>query len=34
MLEQQTQLMTIEEYVRLYEQEGPFELIDGERMTA
>lgn len=26
-----TQLLTIEEYVRLYTQEGPFEIIGGER---
>jgi Uma2 family endonuclease len=29
---ERTQLMTIDEYVRLYETEGPFELINGERV--
>ncbi len=29
---EQTGLMTIEEFVRLYETEGPFELINGERI--
>ncbi len=34
MLEQQrTGVMTIEELVRLYEEEGPFEIIDGERIV-
>lgn len=28
---EQTNLMTVEEFVRLYDSEGPFELIDGER---
>lgn len=32
MLEQRAGLMTIEEFVRLYDEEGPFELIDGERI--
>jgi Uma2 family endonuclease len=29
---EQTGLMTIEEFVRLYETEGPFELVNGERV--
>lgn len=29
---EQTGLMTLAEFVRLYETEGPFELIDGERV--
>src|SRR5262245_59383965 len=29
---EQTGFMTIEEFVRLYETEGPFELINGERI--
>jgi Uma2 family endonuclease len=29
---EQTGLMTIEEFVRLYDTEGPFELIEGERI--
>ncbi len=29
---EQTGLMTLEEFVRLYEQEGPFEIIEGERV--
>jgi Uma2 family endonuclease len=29
---EQTGLMTIEEFVRLYETEGPFELVNGERI--
>jgi Uma2 family endonuclease len=28
---EQTQLLTLDEFVRLYEKEGAFELIDGER---
>jgi len=32
MIEQRTGLMTIEEFVRLYDEEGPFEIIDGERI--
>jgi Uma2 family endonuclease len=28
---EQTGLLTIEEFVRLYDREGPFEIIDGER---
>jgi len=28
----QTKRMTIDEYMRLYESEGPFEIIDGERV--
>jgi Uma2 family endonuclease len=32
MLEQRTGLMTIEEFVRLYDEEGPFEIIEGERI--
>ncbi len=30
---EQTGLMTVEEFVRLYETEGPFEIIDGERVS-
>jgi Uma2 family endonuclease len=30
---ERTGLMTIEEFVRLYEEEGPFEIIDGERIV-
>lgn len=33
MIEQRTGVMTIEELVRLYEEEGPFEIIDGERIV-
>lgn len=29
---ERTDLMTVDEYVRLYETEGPFELINGERV--
>lgn len=28
----QLDLLTLTEYIRLYEQEGPFEIIDGERV--
>jgi Uma2 family endonuclease len=27
-----TSLMAIKEFIRLYDQEGPFELVDGERV--
>lgn len=30
-LSEQINLLTIEDYVRLYDQEGPFEIINGER---
>jgi Uma2 family endonuclease len=30
---EKTGLMTIDEFVRLYETEGPFEVIDGERVS-
>ena len=30
---EQVEQLTIEEYVRLYEREGPFEIIDGERRS-
>lgn len=33
MIEQRTGVMTIDEFVRLYEEEGPFETIDGERIV-
>ncbi len=29
---EQTHFMTLDEYVHLYEIEGPFELINGERI--
>ncbi len=29
---EQLHLMTLTEYIRLYEQEGAFELVDGERI--
>lgn len=31
LLEQKLEQMTLEEFVRLFDQEGPFELINGER---
>lgn len=30
---QRTGLMTIDDFIRLYDTEGPFELVDGERIT-
>ncbi|MBC8170612.1 MAG: hypothetical protein H7X77_03035, partial [Anaerolineae bacterium] len=30
---EQTALMTLEDFVRLYDTEGPFEVIDGERVA-
>lgn len=32
MLQEQTRLMTLEEYILLYDTEGPFELVNGERI--
>ncbi len=29
----ETAMMTIADFVRLYDEEGPFELVDGERIT-
>ncbi|MAS35936.1 MAG: hypothetical protein CL610_18150 [Anaerolineaceae bacterium] len=33
MIEQRTGILTIEEFISLYDEEGPFEIIDGERIT-
>lgn len=32
MLQEQTRLMTLEEYMDLYDAEGPFEIVNGERI--